>query len=79
MVSGECYISNIIGAKDDVIEEISGEIEGVGDDIFEKNDLQRVNKSIVIYGTNVTIEITDTIRMFDEKNKNSFVSNTFFY
>ena len=78
LVSGECYISNIIGAKDDVIKEISDEIEGVGDDIFEKNDLQRVNKSIVIYGTNVTIEITDTIRMFDEKNKNSFVSNTFF-
>ena len=78
LVSGECYISNIIGAKEDAINEISGKIIELGDDIFEKNDLERVNKSIVIYGTNVTIEITDTIRMYDEKNKNSFVSNTFF-
>ena len=78
MVSGECYISNIIGAQEDAINEISKNIEASADDIFEKNDLERVNKSIVIYGTNVTIEITDTIRMYDEKNKNSFVSNAFF-
>ena len=78
LVSGECYISNIIGAQEDAINEISKNIETSADDIFEKNDLERVNKSIVIYGTNVTIEITDTIRMYDEKNKNSFVSNTFF-
>ena len=78
LVSGECYISNIIGAQEDAINEISKNIEASADDIFEKNDLERVNKSIVIYGTNVTIEITDTIRMYDEKNKNSFVSNAFF-
>ena len=75
LVEGDCNISNILGAKDDFLTIIKNEIITLGDDIFEKNDESRINKSIVIYGNNITIEITDTAKVKNDINFNYLVSD----
>ena len=74
LISGECYISNIIGGATDAVGNITSEIISLGDDIFEKNDENKINKSYVIYGNNITIEITDTQKLINKINSNIFVS-----
>ena len=74
LIDEDCYISNILGGGMESLNNINAEISLLGDDIMEKNDLKRVNKSIVIYGNNITIEISDTQKLNNDINKNDFVS-----
>ena len=77
LVGAECYISNILGGGPESLTIIKNKIEELelGDDIFEKNDESKVNKSIVIYGNNITIEITDTQKINNDINKNDLISD----
>ena len=74
LVSADCYISNIIGAGEDALRVINTEISLLGDDIFEKNDENKINKSIVIYGNNITIEISDSQKIKNDINYNQLIS-----
>ena len=74
LISGECYISNIFGGAEDSIDSIENEILSLGDDIFDYNDETKINKSIVIYGNNITIEITDSLIMKNIINFNKLIS-----
>ena len=72
---GECFISNINGGGENLIELIDNEITNVGDYIFNYLDEDKINKSIVMYGHNITIEITDTNRLQNAINHKLDVSN----
>ena len=75
LVQADCFISNILGAKEDFMQTIKSEISSLGDDVFEKNELIRINKSIVIFGNNITIEISDTAKIKNDINFNYLVSD----
>ena len=74
LISGECYISNIFGGGEDSINMIESEISLLGDNIFDYNDENQIDKSIVIYGNNITIEITDSLKIKNSKNFNQLIS-----
>ena len=74
LIAADCYISNIIGAGEDALRVINTEISLLGDDIFEKNDENKINKSIVIYGNNITIEISDSQKIKNDINYNKLIS-----
>ena len=69
---GECIISNIAGGADDAVNIIRDKITTLGDGIF---DYIKNNKSITMFGHNITIEITDTMRLEKYINNNILVSN----
>jgi hypothetical protein len=71
---GECLISNIGGGAQGAIDIIDAEIKNVGDYIFNYLDEDKINKSIVMYGNNITIEITDTSRLLKDFNRKLDVS-----
>ena len=71
---GECLISNIGGGAQDAIDIIDAEIKNVGDYIFNYLDVDKINKSIVMHGQNITIEITDTSRLLKDFNRKLDVS-----
>ena len=74
LISGDCYISNILGGTANSLIILKNQIISLGDDIFEKNDENKIHKSIVLYGNNITIEITDTEKMKNEINFNTYIS-----
>ena len=74
LISRECYISNIIGGVESSINSIEDEIFSLGDNIFDYNDENKINKSIVIYGNNITIEITDSLKINNIINFNKLIS-----
>lgn len=75
LIEADCYISNILGGAGDSLENINSEIFLLGNDIFEKNDENKINKSIVIYGNNITIELSDTKKINNDINKNNLISD----
>ena len=73
---GECLISNITGGGEQALNIIHNEILRLGDDIFDYINLTNINRSIIMYGHNITIEITDTNRLQkDFNNNNIYISN----
>ena len=73
---GECLISNITGGGEAALRIIHNEILRLGDDIFDYINLTNINRSIIMYGHNITIEITDTNRLQkDFNNNNIHISN----
>ena len=71
---GECLISNIPGGAQGAINIINDEIKNVGDYIFNYLDAEKINKSIIMYGHNITIEITETMRLQKAFNRKLDVS-----
>ena len=47
----------------------------LGNDIFEKKDENKINRSIVIYGNNIIIELTDIEKTNNDINKNNLISD----
>ena len=76
--NGECIINNIkkngVSATNYFLDIIVNEITQLGDDIFEYNEINKINRSIVVNGTNITVEITDTFRIKQYINNNIYVS-----
>ena len=72
---GECLISNITGGGEEAINIIRNQILSLGDDIFDYINEEKANKSITMFGHNITIEITDTMRLQKDINNNLLVSN----
>ena len=68
---GECLISNITGGGKEALEIIHNEIITLGDDIFDYINENKINKSIIMFGHNITIEITDTMRLQKYINNNN--------
>ena len=73
----ECLISNISGGGQQALEIIHNEIKNSYDFIFDYVNDDKINKSIVMNGHNITIEITDTMRLRQYINKNIYVSDIF--
>ena len=71
---GECLISNIIGGGQDAIDIINTEIENEGNYVFNYLDEDKIDKSVLMYGLNITIEITDTSRLQKDFNRKLDVS-----
>ena len=71
---GECLISNIKGGGQDAIDIIKDEIKNEGDYVFNHLDEDKINRSILMYGHNITIEITDTSRLQKDFNRKVDVS-----
>ena len=71
---GECLISNIIGGGKNAIEIINTEIKNEGNYVFNYLDEDKINKSVLMYGLNITIEITDTSRLQKDINRKLDVS-----
>ena len=69
LIYGDCYISNIPGGGEESYNNIKSQIFSLGNNIFEKEDL-----NIVIYGTNITIEISDSLRILNKVNYKDFIS-----
>ena len=74
-VDGDCLISNIKGGGQSVLDLINNEIKELGDDVFDYIHTDKINRSIIIYGHNITIEITDTMRLKQYFNKNIYISD----
>ena len=75
---GECLINNIEKNGDTAdnyfLDIIDNEIKTLGDYIFEYNEKDKINKSIVMNGTNITVEITDMMRIQQYMNLNMYIS-----
>ena len=72
---GDCLISNITGGGEEAVDIIEKQIKALGDDIFDYINEEKANKSIIMFGHNITIEITDTMRLQKDINNNLLASN----
>ena len=68
-------ISNITGGGEEAVDIIEKQIKALGDDIFDYINEEKANKSIIMFGHNITIEITDTMRLQKDINNNLLASN----